>query len=106
MASLTWYEAGDRLRALGDLVTRYLPNGTVVIENNGTVDLNGVTLAVPIGQAEIILEGAPLADTRKEAGRTTVWLSLQKGAQVKLSVTVAGRKVPFLSLRPATLEAL
>jgi hypothetical protein len=106
MASLTWREAGDRLRALGDLAVRYLSDGSVVVENNGTVDLHGVTLAVPIGQAEFALEGASLAGMRKEPERTTLWFSLPKGAQAKLSVTVVGRKISLLPMRPATLEAL
>lgn len=106
IASLTWREAGDRLRALGDVETRYLPDGTAVIENHESADLTNLTIAIPIGQAEISTEGVAVAGARQESNRSTIWFTLRKDVRVKLSVTVAGRRVPFLPIKIALLEAL
>lgn len=106
MASLTWREAGDRLRAFGDLQVRYNTRDSVIIENKGEADLNGVTVAIPIGQAEFTVDGAIVIGTRKEADRSTLWFSLPKGARVKVSATLAGRPISFVPFRPAALEAL
>ncbi len=106
MASLTWREAGDRLRALGGIETHYLSDGSVAIENRGTADLPGLTVAIPTGNAEFTITGSAVAGTRKEAGRSTIWFSLGKGTQVKLSATIDGKRIPFLPMQTATLEAL
>ena len=106
LRSLTWREAGDRLHSLGDIETRYLADGAAVLENRGAVDVTGLTLAIPAGHAAFALEGAQPAGSRQEAHRSTVWFSLEKGARVKLSVTVEGKKIPLLPMKTATLEAL
>jgi len=106
LASLTWRATGDRLRALGDIETLYLADGAVVIENRGSADLTNLTIAIPIGHVEVTAEEATIAGTRQEPNRSTVWFSLRKGTHVKLSATLDGRKIPFLSIKPATLEAL
>ena len=106
LASLTWREAGDRLRALGDVEVRYFPDGTTVIENHGTADLTNLTITIATGNAEFAIEGAAVIGTHKEANHSTVWFSLPKSVRVKLSASLDGRKFPLLPMKVATLEAL
>lgn len=56
LASLTWAEAGDRLRALGDVAVEYLPDGAALIRNEGDWPLPGLTVGVPCGAPEEALE--------------------------------------------------
>lgn len=106
LASLTWRDAGDRLRALADVDVRYLPDGTALIENRGATDLVNLTVAIPVSQAEFTVQGASVSGTRQEANRSTVWFSLRKGGRVKLSVSAEGKRKPFLPIKIATVEAL
>ena len=106
LASMTWRDAGDRLRRLGDITTRYRADGSVEVENHALTEVSGLTVAIPHGNAEFTLVGGLAIGRRREAHRSTMWFSLPKSAHVKLTITVEGRKIPFLPMQPATLEAL
>jgi hypothetical protein len=58
LASLTWAEAGDRLRALGDVGVAYRDDGAAEIDNRGGWPLDGLTIAVPEEGLDLSLEGA------------------------------------------------
>ncbi|HET9595512.1 MAG TPA: hypothetical protein VFP65_08015, partial [Anaeromyxobacteraceae bacterium] len=68
LASLTWAEAGDRLRALGEVVVRYLPAGEARVENRGAQPLLGLTVAAPAA-GELEIDGAALRGRDGAAGR-------------------------------------
>jgi len=106
LASLTWRDAGDRLRDLDGVEVHYLPDGSALIENHGKDDLAGLTLSVSMRNVEITLDGANLTGSQREADRSTVWFPVAAGSQVKLRAKRDGESVPFLSTQPVTLEAL
>jgi hypothetical protein len=58
LASLTWAEAGDRLRALGDVAVSYRPDGTAELSNAGDWPLPGLTVGVPEEGLELTVDGA------------------------------------------------
>jgi hypothetical protein len=84
LVSLTWAEAGDRLRALGDLQLIYLPDGTALVENHGTRRLAGLTVAVLDGDLELAVEGASIAGRDRTARRSRIWFDLEPGARVRV----------------------
>ncbi|HSM93867.1 MAG TPA: hypothetical protein VLT47_13370 [Anaeromyxobacteraceae bacterium] len=58
LASLTWAEAGDRLRALGDVRVTYRPDGTAELRNEGDWPLPGLTIGVPEEGLDLTVDGA------------------------------------------------
>ena len=95
LASLTWSEAGDRLRALGAVHVAYLPDGEARVENRGAAPLLGLTLAVP-AEVELIVEGAAVAGRSAEPGRSRVWIDLAPGRSALVRARRGGAPVPFL----------
>lgn len=103
LASLTWSEAGDRLRAVAGVHVAYLPDGGAQVENRGAAPLLGLTLAVP-GDAELTAEGAAAQGRDAVAGRSRLWLDLAPGASAVVRARRGGSAVPFLATDPgATL---
>ena len=84
LASLTWAEAGDRLRALGDVEVVYRPDGAAEIRNTGAARLDGLTLAIPGEGREVGLEGALAGGRADVPGWTRIWFDLGPGARVVL----------------------
>ena len=104
LASLTWAEAGDRLRALGEVNVAYLPDGSARVENRGSAPLLGLTLAVP-AEVELQVDGPAVAGRSAERGRTRAWLDLPPGGAALVRATRGGALVPFLAPRAgATLR--
>jgi hypothetical protein len=97
LASLTWAEAGDRLRALGEVHVAYLPDGGARVENRGAAPLLGLTLAVP-AEVELQVEAA-VAGRSAERGRTRAWLDLAPGGVAVVRAMRGGAAVPFLAPR-------
>ncbi|GEJ55862.1 hypothetical protein [Anaeromyxobacter diazotrophicus] len=95
LASLTWAEAGDRLRALGDLHVAYLPDGAARVENRGQGPLLGLTLAAP-AEVELAVEGAEVIGRSVGPGRARVWLDLAPGASATVRARRGGAPAPFL----------
>jgi hypothetical protein len=85
LASLTWRSAGERLRALGDVTVRYRGDGSAVVENTGTNDVKGLTVALP-ASGELAVEGAKVLGSRADTGRATVWFDLDAGTQAIVRV--------------------
>jgi hypothetical protein len=99
LASLTWAEAGDRLRAISEVAVVYLADGSARLENRGAAPLLGLTLEVP---AEVAIEadGARLLGRAAEPGRSRAWLDLAPGQNAVVhAVASGGAHVPFLAPR-------
>jgi hypothetical protein len=101
VASLTWDEAGSRLRALGDLEVEYAADGSAAVSNRGAEALLGLTLgvAVPLGTLEA--DGVPVHVARDE-GPVRAWLDLPAGRTVVVRATDGASRVPFFRPVPAS----
>ena len=98
LASLTWAEAGDRLRALGDVEVAYLPDGAAEVRNLGPSPLDGLTVAIPLAGIELSAEGAAILGRADVPGISRAFLDLPPGARVVLRASSAGAPVPLLPL--------
>lgn len=98
LASLTWAEAGDRLRALADVDVAYLPDGAARVENRGAAPLLGLTLAVP-AEVELAVEGAAVMGHAAKPGRSRLWLDLAPGASALVRARRGGAPAAFLPAR-------
>ncbi len=97
LASLTWVDAGDRLRALGDLEVVYRPDGAAEIRNLGDSRLRGLTLSLPVPpEVELSVDGEPPPGRQDEAGVARVWLDLPAGGRAVLRAFRDFAPVPFL----------
>ena len=96
LSTLTWAEAGDRLRAVGAVEVRYRADGTAEVANRGAFDLPGLTLAVPAGDLDVAVEGARVKGMSTEAGRTRVWLDLPAGGRVQVRAARGDAPAPVL----------
>ena len=97
LASLTWAEAGDRLRALGEVELVYLPDGGVEIRNLGGTAIDGLTLSVPVPpEVELSVEGDGPLGREDEAGQARVWFDLRAGARAVLRASDRLVPLPFL----------
>ena len=101
LASLTWAEAGERLRALSDLEVAYLADGSAEVSNRGRRPLDGLTLAVPAGGVALSVEGAEVQGADGDAERTRVWFDLPPGTSAVVRAEAGGLPVPFLPGEPA-----
>jgi hypothetical protein len=98
LASLTWVEAGDRLRALGDLQLVYLPDGGAEIRNLGGSALRALTLSVPVPpEVDLSVDGEPPLGRQDEAGVARVWLDLPAGGRAVLRAFRQFAPVPLLA---------
>jgi hypothetical protein len=95
VASLTWTEAGDRLRALASLEIRYREDGTAELVNHGDVAIPGLTLRLPAAGLEWWVDGRPVAVA---PGGDRLWLDLPGRGSAVLQATRLLRPVPLLSL--------
>jgi hypothetical protein len=96
LASLTWAEAGDRLRALGDVAVVYREDGTAELRNLGDTRIEGLTFAIPEEGLELTVDGVPVSDRADAPGWTRAWLDLAPGARVVLAASRGLVPVPFL----------
>jgi len=98
LASLTWTEAGDRLRALGELELVYLPDGGVEIRNLGASDLGGLTVAIPVSpEVELSVDGAPPPGREDLPGGARIWLDLPAGGRATIHAFERLVPLPFLA---------
>ena len=98
LVSLTWAEAGDRLRALGDVQVSYLPDGAAEVLNHGDASLPALTVAVPVApEVELTVSGAPPSGRDDESGVARIWFDLPPGGRVVLRAFDRLRPMPFLS---------
>ncbi len=96
LASLAWAEAGDRLRALGDVEVVYRPDGAAEIHNHGADPIAALTVALPAAGLEIALEGAALLGRQDDGALARVWFDLEPGERAVLRVWRALEPVPLL----------
>lgn len=99
LASLSWVEAGDRLRALEGIEVAYRPDGSAEIRNRGPADVAALTLSLPAAGLEIAAEGAVLLGREDEDGLARVWLDLAAGERAVLRAWDALVPVPLLPYR-------
>jgi hypothetical protein len=98
LASLTWAEAGDRLRALGDVELLFLPDGGLEVRNRGETDLPGLTLAVPVApDVELRLESGDALTREDVAEGARVWFDLPAGGRAVLRAFDRFAPLPFLA---------
>jgi hypothetical protein len=103
LASLTWSEAGDRLRALADVEVRYRADGAALVTSRAAATVRGLTLAAPL-DAELSDDAGRIRGRDREGLRARAWLDLAPGETVVVRAARRGATVPFLRLSPgATL---
>jgi hypothetical protein len=104
VVSLTWAEAGDRLRALGDVTVRYLADGGAEVVNRGAVGLSGLAVSLPAAGLELWVDGAPAGDRQELAGRTRIWFDLPANGHRVVRATRQLIPVPLLPPAPSQVE--
>ncbi|HYQ80284.1 MAG TPA: hypothetical protein VEP68_02220, partial [Anaeromyxobacteraceae bacterium] len=104
LASLTWAEAGDRLRALSEVEVAYLADGSAEVSNRGSRPLPGLTVAVPAGGVDLSVEGAEVLGMDGDAERARVWFDLPAGASAMVRAEQRGLPLPFLPVAPGAEE--
>ena len=102
IASLTWDEAGSRLRALGDLEVEYAPDGSATVSNHGAEPLLGLTLGAPAPLKALEADGVAVHAASDE-GVVRAWLDLPAGRTVVLRATDGASPVPFFRPLPAAV---
>ncbi|HTN51871.1 MAG TPA: hypothetical protein VML50_05670, partial [Anaeromyxobacter sp.] len=97
LASLTWAEAGDRLRALGDVEVVYRPDGAAEIRNLGPTPIAGLTLSIPVSpEVELFVDGIPPLGREDAADSARVWFDLPAGGRAVLRAYERLAPLPFL----------
>ena len=90
LASLTWAEAGDRLRALGDVEVTYWPDGTAEVWNRGDWPLPGLTVGVPEDGLDLTVDGAGAAGQVDLPGWSRATFDLPAHGHVRLRASRGG----------------
>ncbi len=96
LASLAWAEAGDRLRALGDVEVVYRPDGSAEVHNHGAELIAGLTVSLPAAGLEVAVEGAALLGREDEGAEARVWFDLGPGEKATLRTWDGLEPVPLL----------
>lgn len=96
LASLTWAQAGDRLRALGDVEVTYRADGAAEVHNRGADAIPALTVSLPAAGLDVALEGAALLGREDDGGDARVWFDLGAGEKVTLRVWDGMQAVPLL----------
>ncbi|BDG04852.1 proline dehydrogenase family protein [Anaeromyxobacter oryzae] len=99
LASLTWVDAGDRLRALGDVEVAYRPDGAAEVRNHGEAAIPALTVAVPAAGLGLELEGALLLGRDDEDGWARIWFDLAPGGRVVVRASERWIPVPLVPFR-------
>lgn len=111
LVTLSWRNAGDRLRALGDVEVSYREDGSAVVENHGAADIADLTVSVPAPDLELsatddadVKHAEQAAPTRHEPERSTTWFDLRAGARSVVRASRNGTPFPLLPIRRVTLQ--
>jgi hypothetical protein len=99
LVSLAWAEAGDRLRALGDVEVVYRPDGAAEVRNTGGAALEALTVTLPGAGLEISVEGAALLGREDVDGWARLWFDLPGGDHVVLRASDGIVPVAILPFR-------
>jgi len=105
IASLTWDEAGTRLRALEEVEVTYRSDGAAEVSNRGKAPLLGLTVAIPAPDLELEVEGAE-ASEGEHGPSSRVWFDLPAGASVVVRASRGGAPFPLLPVASPTLATL
>ena len=96
LASLPWAEAGDRLRALGEVSVRYLADGGAEVLNRGEAGLGGLTVSLPAAGLTLWVDGEPVPERQEVAGRSRIWFDLPAHGRRVVRATRGLTPVPLL----------
>ncbi|HET7825819.1 MAG TPA: hypothetical protein VFK90_10815, partial [Anaeromyxobacter sp.] len=99
LASLAWFEVGDRLRALGDVEVIYRADGAAEVHNAGEVPLRALTVTLPAAGLELSLEGAALLGREDADGWARLWFDLGSGERAVVRASDGVVPVPILPFR-------
>jgi hypothetical protein len=99
VASLAWAEAGDRLRALGDVEVTYRPDGSAEVHNRGAEPIAALTVSLPVAGLEVAVEGAALLGREDDGRDARLWFDLGAGEKVTLRAWDGLDAVPLLPRR-------
>ena len=99
LASLAWAEAGDRLRALGEVEVVYRPDGAAEVVNHGAEPIRALTVSVPAAGLDVELEDAARLGREDDAGQARLWFDLGPGERAVLTVSDGLVPVPLLPFR-------
>jgi hypothetical protein len=99
LASLAWAEAGDRLRALGEVEVVYRPDGGAEVVNHGAGAIPALTLSLPAAGLDVGVEGAALLGREDEGESARVWFDLGPGERAVLRVSDGLDPVALLPFR-------
>ncbi|HEY6002160.1 MAG TPA: hypothetical protein VIV57_04740, partial [Anaeromyxobacter sp.] len=99
LASLAWAEAGDRLRALGDVEVVYRPDGAAEVRNEGAAALESLTVTLPAAGLDVSVEGAALLGREDADGWARLWFDLPAGDHVVLRASDGVVPVAILPFR-------
>lgn len=98
LASLTWAQAGDRLRALGEVEVVYRPDGGLELRNLGASPLDGLTLSVAVPpEVELSVDGAAPPGREDDGAVARIWLDLPAGGRAVLRASRRLVPLPFLT---------
>ncbi len=100
LASLPWAEAGDRLRALGEVAVRYLADGGAEVVNDGDAGIGGLTVSLPAAGLQLWVDGEPATQRQEVAGRTRIWFDLPGHGRRVVRATHGLTAVPLLPPAP------
>jgi hypothetical protein len=96
LVSLTWLEAGERLRALADVEVTYREDGAAEIHNRGAEPVQALTVSLPAAGLDVELEGAALLGREDEGEDARLWFDLGAGEKAILRVWYGLDAVPLL----------
>lgn len=96
LASLPWAEAGDRLRALGEVAVRYLADGGAEVVNHGDASVVGLTVSLPAAGLQLWVDGEPARSRQELAGRSRIWFDLPARGRRVVRATRGLTPVPLL----------
>jgi hypothetical protein len=96
LASLAWAEAGDRLRALGEIEVRYRSDGSAEVVNHGGETVRALTVAIPAAGLEVGVEGAAVIGREDDGALARLWFDLGPGEKAALRVWDGLAPVPLV----------
>lgn len=96
LASLGWAEAGDRLRALGEVEVAYGPDGSAEVRNRGEAPIPGLTIAVPAAGLSLTVNGLPPDRVEEDGPWLRAAFDLPAGGRAVLRLDDGVLPVPFL----------
>jgi hypothetical protein len=95
LATLAWAEAGDRLRALGDVEVTYRADGAAEVHNRGAEPVAALTVSLPAAGLDVAVEGAAVLGREDEGGDARLWFDLGPGEKATIRAWDGLEAVPL-----------